>query len=87
MLLQIEPGLLTRSELQRWVERHQPQYVAEGFAGFSSISGAYVRVAQLVYYFRSIRWDPAERPYAVQYDPRPPGPLFLRIGAFHHRRQ
>jgi len=85
--LLVEPGLLTRSDLQTWVRQHQPRYVEEGFAGFSPLSGAYVRVGQLVYHFRSIRWEPEERPYAIEYDPRPAEPLFRKLAAFHLRRR
>lgn len=85
--LLIEPGLLTRVALQGWIGEHQPRYVEEGFAGFSPLSGTYVRIGQLVYHFRSIRWDPAETPYSVEYDPRPAEELFQKLGAFYHKRQ
>jgi hypothetical protein len=78
--LMIEPGLVTRGAVQNWVRKHQPTYVEEGFAGFSPYVGPYVRVSHTVYYFRSMRWDPRDRPFAIEYDPRPVGPLFERLG-------
>lgn len=83
----LAPGLLTRSNLQTWVRANQPRYTEEGFAGFSPLRGAYVRLSQLVYHFRSIRWQPDERPYAIEYDPRPAEPLFRKLAAFHLGRQ
>ena len=85
--LLIAPGLLTRSAVQRWIREHQPRYVAEGFAGFSPLSGSYVRVGQLVYHFRSIRWAPEETPYAIEFDPRPADELFRKLAAFHRARR
>jgi len=85
--LLIEPGLVTRADLKTWVGRHQPRYSEEGFAGFSPLSGAYIRLSQIVYHFRSIRWDPHAGPYAIEYDPRPAAPLFRGLSAFHRSRQ